>query len=503
MAIAGASYLALRIPVVLATAAGTGLLFYSLKRFLPLGESFCIALLSACPNSAIAVYSSLSIGNYGLCLLLCSGLLLLSIYVDQNRREIAWLLLGTAIGMAIYIFELLALESAVIIGWLFFALGTRLAPILTRLGDNGPQPRNILRLVLMPMASAVMFAVGPVLLLGPDPYSHFGRLVAWLSFPIAAACLLIAVSRVFRYMPIRRSELMMVALLIAPIAIIPGIAKWHFKQHIAPLWKVSGAEVWDNGGGYKLKKVTDYPYQAMILIDRVIPALFFGRFRELRNGADEVSFTPHAIASAAIVALTLVAFYGAFRRWRHERLSLLYVWPAFMGLLIVVLFPSWRLFGDFSYRYLIAGIPGWYVVLVCGIASLGRWQRRLGVGILHIYLLYCGFDLWNNVRATSVDSNAHHYADIVQKSGADLCIVRAKMGPEVMLLLNDVPRVDIVSPPVYPFYPAEGQLNAANRICLIGLEPELFCKDWGPPACKFQFKHHLDPFVWTGQRWAK
>jgi hypothetical protein len=213
----------------------------------------------------------------------------------------------------------------------------------------------------------------------------------------AAALFCIAGLRSIR--AIRAREAAPVALCMGLLVAVPLPAALWFKAVEAPRLQEQGLEVYGEKA-YSWKHYHEWPQQGRILLEGVIPAVAFGRWTEMEG--DPQARWPWSWKGAASVCILGLLSLGLWRHTQSRGLSrtfserdVVIVGPFFLTILVIL--PSWSLFSDFSYRYLLPFLPGLFLFAYrCWELPIQR-HRRVGIALLVAYLLYCGTDVWRLV----------------------------------------------------------------------------------------------------------
>jgi hypothetical protein len=146
-------------------------------------------------------------------------------------------------------------------------------------------------------------------------------------------------------------------------AVLPGLI---FKLVVYPeLVSRYGISLYSIG--YTLKHAHEWPHQILNFFTGAFPALIFGRGLGGIRGAAEFSqdFTLLKILLGFYFVFCILMFLiknNTFNRKLNSRSPLwLFIFPTLLNL--IVLLPSWRLFGDYSYRYMIPYYLGTLILL--------------------------------------------------------------------------------------------------------------------------------------------
>lgn len=353
----GESASAFRFPTVLLGSLGAGIVFLAMRRFTGMGAALAVAIPLVFANSAVARYTAFSHGSYGLLMLLVAGIQLATLWTDERRTPWRWLVLGALMGGGMYALKLALFQCAASFAWLWLRSDHFLR---LRAASSEPRMRGRLRAAIFAgTASAV--AMMPVLYRYLTRRAEYGissweKVLLFMAAALAVAggvALLPAFPRPFL------GECAPLAVCCALVILIPLPAERWFRTAELPRLEARG-EVPYSEAAYSLKHLHEWPGQARLLAGGVFPALFVGRWKEVR-GYDEGG--PDLWKTAIAVAVLVLFATAGLRRWRSEKWrfdprspDVLFLAP--FVLVLAVLFPSWALHSESSYRYLLSFFSG-------------------------------------------------------------------------------------------------------------------------------------------------
>ena len=392
----GESAAAFRLPTVLLGGIAAGVFFLALRRTAGTGIALGIGVLLALANSAGARYTTFSHPCYATLLVMVGAIQLATMWTDEKRTAARWLILGALMGAGSYVLKLAVFQSLVSLAWLWLR-SDYFQRLRERLGDT--------RLRQQMLAGILIAALG-LLMLAPVLYHFLTRRATFAISPvemklvIAAFCFCIAgaVTLLAALCAPRLREWTRVAGALALLVLVPMPAEAWFRKIEQPRLAAQGIEPYAEAG-YSLKHLHAWPNQARLLIEGVFPALLVGRWDEVRGYEEnETLGWKSAVAAALLAAL---AFAG-FRRWRAgkwrpdlQSTDILFIAPFF--LMLAVLFPSWALHSESSYRYLLPFLPGFYLLAYRCLEDRITARPRLTAALLALYIAYCASDCFHHL----------------------------------------------------------------------------------------------------------
>ncbi len=387
----GDSPVALRTPVLLLGAVGVALSFLLLLHVIPAWSAFAAALLLALGNSVIIRYTTFAHPCYATLTVLVPLLQLLTFCTDNNRRWSLWLLLGLTMGFSLYVLKLAIFAIVISLVWLWWRSehGLRF-----RASWNRPH--------LLYCGAGLLLGLTLVL---PVLYRFLTRRASFAAAPFETVLLVIGGGIVgaalIAFLPLlfrqtRRREWLHAGICVIALYAVPIPAEVWYRTHEKPRLEASGLQTYAEPA-YCWKHAHEWPKQARILLEGVIPAMIVGRATEME--ADVNASWPSTWRSALSALSIGLLVYGLWRK--AHKISATprfaegdYVIVAPPLLVVAVMFPSWSLFSDHSYRYLIPFLPGLCLLVYRAWELPLRRHRRVVGALVAAYLVYCGFDVW-------------------------------------------------------------------------------------------------------------
>jgi hypothetical protein len=317
--------------------------------------------------------------------------------LDRSRTVGAWIAWSILAGFSMYVLKIAAVPIVVALLWLGLrsqgfrqwrrelALDANLqrtwwrisiwcgltalviAPVLyralTRRATYEPRTYELCLMLLAGAMSAI--AVALIIVRGRVPWRRI--------WPIGAVILATVLFTVPPAIYFRRVE--------APRLAAEGIKQWPEKQ-------------------YHLKHAHEWPLQARLFLDRIIPALVIGRSNQLEGEPPErVPLTWKAALSTALLGLLTV---GGVRHMRRSGIARMFYSRAFVMiappvLFAAVMFPSWVLHSDTCFRYAVPFMAGIALLVWKCIEPFARNHSRIVMTTLVAYVAYCAWDCWANL----------------------------------------------------------------------------------------------------------
>jgi len=392
----GESAAAFRASTVLLGSLAAGVSLLALRRATGTAAALGIALLLALANSAVARYSTFSHGCYAALLLVVSGIQLATLWTDEKRTGTRWLILGALMGVGMYVLKLALFPSLVSLAWLWLRSDC-FQRLRERLRDAHLRQRMLAGLLT---AAAGLLVFAPVLYrfltrratYAISPLEKGLLIAAAFLFAAGAAILLptLCAPRLREWLPVVGSGALLV--------LIPLPAEFWFQKIERPRLAAQGIEPYAEAS-YSLKHLHAWPNQARIVLEGVFPALLIGRWNEVRGFEEHERLGwKSAVAAAVLAALA----FGGFRRWRAgawrpELRSADFLFLAPFLLTLVVLFPSWSLHSESSYRYLLPFLPGFWLLAYRCVEDLVAAHPRLSAALFALYAAYCAADCFHHI----------------------------------------------------------------------------------------------------------
>ena len=396
--VVGESAGAFRFSTVLLGSLAVGVFFLALRRTVGAGAALGITLPLALANSSIARYTTFSHGCYSTLLLAVGLIQLATLRVDERRTAARWLVLGVAMGAGLYVLKLAIFQAFASLVWLWLR-SEYFGDLRGRLADARLRQRFLAGILT---AGLGMIAIAPVLyrFLTRRATYAISPLEKWLVIAAAFFCAAGAVL-VLSALPFPRiRECAPVAAALSLLVLIPMPAELWFRKVELPRLAAQGIEPYAEAS-YSFKHLHEWPNQARIMIEGVFPAVIVGRWNEVR-GFEESERESLGWKSAVTAALLAVLALGdVFRRRigkrRPDLRSADFIFIVPFILTLVVLFPSWSLHSESSFRYLLPFLPGMFLIAYRCLESPLTAHPRLTAALLALYAGYCAFDCFRHI----------------------------------------------------------------------------------------------------------
>ena len=392
----GESAGAFRLPTVLLGSIAAGIFFLALRRAAGTGVALGIGVLLALANSACARYTTFSHSCYSTLLVMTGCIQLATMWTDEKRTAARWLTLGATMGAGFYVLKLAIFQSLVSLAWLWLR-SDYFHRLRERLGDTQLRQR---------VRAGIFTAALGLLALAPVLYHWLTRRATYAISPlekmlVAAAAFLCAAGAAIVLPTLCAPRLCEWAPAVccgALLVLIPLPAELWFRKIELPRLTAQGIEPYAEAG-YSFKHLHEWPNQARLVIEGVFPALLIGRWDEVHGfGENETPGWKSAVAAAVLAAL---AFAG-IRRWRAGKwrpdirsADALFIAPFLLTL--AVLFPSWSLHSESSYRYLLPFLPGFWLLAYRCLEDRIAAHPRIAAALLALYVAYCAFDCFRHI----------------------------------------------------------------------------------------------------------
>ena len=387
-----------RLPTVLLGSLAVGVFFLALRRTAGNGAALGLTLPLALANSSVARYTTFSHGCYSTLLLAVGLIQLATLRVEERRTAARWLVLGLAIGAGLYVLKLAIFQSFASLAWLWLR-----SDYFQRLRDRLADARLRQR-----MLAGIFTAAAGLLALSPVLYRFLTRratyaiapLEKWLVIAAAFLCAAGAVILLPTLCAPRFREWTPVAGALALLMLIPLPAELWFRKVELPRLAARGIDPYAEAS-YSFKHLHEWPNQARLLIEGVFPALIIGRWNEV-GGFSESEHESLGWRSAVIAALLAVLAFADFRRWKSGRRrpnlrSADFIFTVPFILTLAVLFPSWSLHSESSFRYLLPFLPGMFLIAYRILEEPITAHPRLAASVLAIYAGYCALDCFRHI----------------------------------------------------------------------------------------------------------
>ncbi len=394
----GESAGAFRASTVLLGSLAVGVFFLALRRTVGNGAAFGITLPLALANSSIARYTTFSHGSYSTLLLVVGIIQIATMRVEEKRTLTRWLGLGVLMGTGIYVMKLAIFQAFASLVWLWLR-SDYFKRLCDRFSDFGLRRRMIAGILTVGVG---MLAVTPML------YRFLTRRATYAISPLEKALLIAAAFFCAAGAAILVSTLLMprlrewtlVAGALSLVVLVPMPADLWFRKIELPRLATAGIEPYAEAS-YSLKHLHAWPNQVRLIVDGVMPALILGRWNEVR-GFDESETETVGWKSAVLAALCVVLALAVFRRCRTGRsrpdlhsADFLFIVPFILTL--AVMFPSWLLHSESSFRYLLPFVPGMFLIAYRCMEDHITARPRLTAALLVLYGGYSAFDCFHHI----------------------------------------------------------------------------------------------------------
>ncbi|MGV3531231.1 MAG: hypothetical protein ACO1QR_02600 [Chthoniobacteraceae bacterium] len=345
-------------------------------------------------HSVIIRYTSFAHPLYAALSVLIPAGQLLAFRVDEERRLWRWIALGVCLGFAMYVLKLAIFAAATVLAWLWWrSEHGRLWR--ERWEDSSTRKRLAVCALLFAGASAVAFPVLYRFLTRRESFtaSTLELVLAGMAAVLVTAAAFVAVP--FLRGASRRAWLHAAVCIGFMLAVPMPAALWY--RHVEkPRLAATGAPEYDEAA-YTWKHAHEWPTQARIVLEGMLPAFLIGRETQLEH--DPKAKWPWTWEGALSVAFLAALGVGLRRKarvhgWRTTFGERDFVLIAPFFLTLAVMLPSWLLFSDYSFRYLLPFLPGLYLFAYRCLELPIQRHRHAAVVLLAIYLLYCGADAW-------------------------------------------------------------------------------------------------------------
>ncbi len=409
----GESAAAFRLPTVLLGSLAAGVFFLALRRAVGIGAALGLTLPLALANSSVARYTTFSHGCYSTLLLAVGLIQLATLRVEQRRTLARWLVLGITMGAGLYVLKLAIFQILASLAWLWLR-----SDFFERLRARFADARLRQRL----HAGIFTGALG-LLALAPVLYHFLTRratytISPWEKWLVIAAAFFCAAGAVIVLPALcvpRLRECAPVAGALALLVLIPLPAALWFRKVELPRLTSHGIAPYAEAS-YSLRHLHEWPHQARLMLDGVFPALLIGRWDEVRGfeeSEQESLGWKSAIIAALLAALMLASIFT--RRGRRPQPEMLkkqhmplprtaftlhradFIFIAPFLLTLAVLFPSWSLHSESSFRYLLPFLPGMFLVAYRCLEERITARPRLTITLLALYVAYCAFDCFHHI----------------------------------------------------------------------------------------------------------
>lgn len=392
----GESAAAFRLSTVLLGCIAIGISFLALRRVTGDAPALGIALLLALGNSSVTRYTTFSHGCYATLFVLIGGIQLATMWTDEKRTFARWLILGVLMGAGMYVLKLALFQSLASLVWLWLR-SDYFQRLRERLGDPHLRQRMLVGLFTF---AAGLLALSPVL------YRYLTRRATFAISPLEKGIVVVAaflcaagtaiilptlcVPRLHEWLPVACCGLLLV--------LIPLPAELWFQKIERPRLAAQKIEPYAEAA-YSFKHIHAWPDQARLVIEGVFPALLTGRWSEVRGYVETVTLGWKSAVAAAVLATLAVSGFRRCRSgaWRPGLLSADFIFIAPFFLTLIVLFPSWSLHSESSYRYLLPFLPGFYLLAYRCLEDRIAAHPRIFAALFALYVGYSAVDCFHHI----------------------------------------------------------------------------------------------------------
>jgi hypothetical protein len=388
MTLMGANETTLRLPAAIFFAAAVFVIHNTISREISREVALASGILMVVGNSALVTYSAFNIPDYAATTFLAAGIAWQTFRVDRSRTLAQWILLGALAGFGAYLHQILVLQTMASLA--FLATRSILSSRLSPMGRD----RAFWTLVACGLAA--------VILLLPVAYYYLTRRATYAASPLDLVLLSgglvfagVFVVQLMRVLRPSQADLLAIGSFAIAFAAFQAPPNLWFKYQELPSLLTDHVPLWQ-AGSYSLKHAHEWvTVQPGLLFNYVLPQIAIGRMESI-SGTGSISgpFPIDAVGmfSAAGLLVFVALLVRHFQLGKRPMLAspeTVFILP--LLLLVLALFPSWRLFGPSSYRYLLPFLPGLYLGAVLAIQSITT-SRRILFGLVGAYALYGAYD---------------------------------------------------------------------------------------------------------------
>ena len=394
MRLFGTSVATLRLPVVVISALAVVVAYLSLRTVVRERAAFALSLLVACADSAVAHYTAFAHPCYATTFLLGGVIQLLTFRLARERTPGGWVALAAAVGAGFYVFKLSLLQSVVSLAWLWWR-SENAAGLRARAATAGGAWR-------LRLAGGVL-ATGAVML-APVAYRYLTRrkifvIAPWETVLLLAALAVLLVGAVLAVRVMVRPawrEVWAALVCALALALIPLPAAVWYARVEAPRVAERNGKLYAEAD-YGLKHVHEFPHQARLVIQGIIPALVIGRFDELEGEPSETEPLDWRAGFSVVLLGALVWFGGKRVRalgWRVPVSAGDAVLIAPFLVTAAIMFPSWSLHSERCFRYLVPVLPGGLLLVYRALEEPVTRYPRAACGVVAALILQNAWDCY-------------------------------------------------------------------------------------------------------------
>jgi hypothetical protein len=203
-----------------------------------------------------------------------------------------------------------------------------------------------------------------------------------------------------------------------------------------------------------------------------------------------------SLAGVLVFVLFLVRHFRVQKRLMLACPESVFILP--LLILALALFPSWRLFGPWSYRYIVIFMLGLYLGLVIGIRAIAG--RTVLFGLIGAYALYSAYDCLANRQFVPQDADCASISTQLLQQKIDGALVSGKCRVELAWLTAGRVWVadadaDVNDTAHYFLFPRPSGIADIESIAAVNLDGARLARILGGDASKFAFAESLSPGV--------
>lgn len=424
MMVLGVNELSLRLPPVVFSGAAVFLAYHTISKEISRIVALASSVLLVAGNSAIV--STQALPDNSATIFACVAIAWQTFRVDRSRTLVQWVMLGVLAGVGAYLHQISVLQT---IGSLVFL--TSRSVIWARLRSTVSAQTVFLLMSFALIAGILLSAVG---------YHFLTRRSSFVASPANSAALIggLFFAGVFLIVLIRalkpsRYELASIASFVVPFVGFWGLPHLWFRYHQLPALMSDHVPLW-SAGTYSLKHAHQwFTEQPGLFFNYVLPRILIGK-SELFSGPGMLS-GPVPIETlgwfSVVGASLLLAGLFLHFRTRNACFSLpecVFLLP--LLLLILAFFPSWRLVGPGSYRYVVLFAPALYLAIVLAIRAIFA-SRAVLFSLVGAYVLYAAYDVFAQRQFVSPDKDCNSIAARLTELKADGVVVSGRCAQQL------------------------------------------------------------------------
>ena len=373
----GKELLSFRIVSVIFFICSSLLGFKILKDILGIKLSLAIIICYIFPAITVNRYDTSVIGQYAGTMFLGILMIYLILKWDYNKK-ITWVILYSIVGgFSYYVFSISIFQYVSGLIWVF------LRSRKWKYFANGNNIKSTLYLGLGSASSIIVCFYRPLTQSKPLLFDFFQ-----VSLTIITAVFLLCITiNSIKSFNISKTDIPIIAAAMMPFILISSMPSFLFKLIVYPKLQ-SFYDVSLYSIGYSWKHAHEWHNQIFNFFNSVLPRLYFGnRLTEMKGGD---------VFSSEILPITIVFWFYIFLCLLiiiYKTLDIkilspiwLFILPVLMNALVLI--PSWRIFGDASYRYMVPYFLGCLVILFAPFAFLSIRYHFIAIIFSFIFSTY-------------------------------------------------------------------------------------------------------------------